>query len=214
MLSVAATYDVSTGKATLYVNGKESDTEIFRDKGFRQSEKNLQIGLNAMKLPASGFPTIVGIEGLIDVLKIYDKVLSEKQISESYKLLKPDSDLRKNPDLEPRHLPVAENVEGFGAHYVPLKYHDLWDHMWRTTEWSDVVVTFDDLPTQVVFWRGPNYGPAFVTENNKWMIDQSVETGIRFTVLTNRLGIFNPSHTVPSFADQSSDVGIGVIVFT
>jgi hypothetical protein len=33
------------------------------------------------------------------------------------------------------------------------------------------------LPVKVVFWRGTRYSPCWVSENNKWMADQSRETG-------------------------------------
>jgi hypothetical protein len=39
------------------------------------------------------------------------------------------------------------------------------------------VVKFDEMPVSVVYWRGPNYGPGWVTEKNLWMSDQSVEVG-------------------------------------
>lgn len=174
---VAATFDKADGRCELYINGEKTDEETINTDDFKPAEKMLQIGLNTMKLPASGFPTIIGIEGLIDELKIYDKPLSEDAIANSYENLKPSETDRKDPDLQKRTLPRAVEFNGFGAHYTKLEYHDLWDNMWRTTDWPDVAVTFDDLPTSVLFWRGPNYGPGFVTENNKWMIDQSVETG-------------------------------------
>jgi hypothetical protein len=176
-IHVAAAYSGKNGKVSLYINGERAGSGIVKNGKITPSGTDLQLGLNTMKLPASGFPTIVGLEGLIDELRIYDRSLPEEQIKASYDLLKPDSSFLTNPDLQKRRLPVAENTGQFGARYTALKYHDLWDNMWRTTDWPDVTVTFDELPTSVIFWRGPNYGPAFVTENQKWMIDQSVETG-------------------------------------
>jgi hypothetical protein len=65
----------------------------------------------------------------------------------------------------------------FGAYHIKLSYHDLWDSMWRPDKYADIVVKFDKMPTSVVFWRGTCYGPGWVTENNKWMSDQSAEIG-------------------------------------
>ncbi|MHC4467556.1 MAG: hypothetical protein ACYSYW_13545 [Planctomycetota bacterium] len=58
-----------------------------------------------------------------------------------------------------------------------MKYHELWDNLWRSSDWPDIVVKFDTKPVSVVYWRGSNYGPGWVTENNKWMSDQSCEVG-------------------------------------
>ena len=41
----------------------------------------------------------------------------------------------------------------------------------------DVVVQFDELPVKLMFWRGTRYSPCWVSENGKWMADQSRETG-------------------------------------
>ena len=73
-------------------------------------------------------------------------------------------------DLQPRKLPgEVGKIDKFGAYYTNLKYHDLWDNMWREPEHPDVVVKFDLMPTSVVFWRG-NRSPGWVTETNKWRI--------------------------------------------
>ena len=39
------------------------------------------------------------------------------------------------------------------------------------------MVRFDTIPGRVVFWQGINSGSGWVTENNKWMADQSWEIG-------------------------------------
>ena len=38
------------------------------------------------------------------------------------------------------------------------------------------MVTFKDSPVKLIFWRGTRFSPAWVTDNNLWMCDQSVET--------------------------------------
>jgi len=87
-------------------------------------------------------------------------------------------DVINNPDLQPRTLPgKTGSVSSFGAYYTKLSYHDIWDAMWRPDKYADIIVKFDKMPTSVVFWRGTCYGPGWVTENNKWMSDQSAEVG-------------------------------------
>ncbi len=59
-------------------------------------------------------------------------------------------------------------IEKFGATYTELKYHDLWDDAWRTSDYPDILVKFDELPTSVTFWRGPSYGAGWVTEQYRY----------------------------------------------
>ena len=47
--------------------------------------------------------------------------------------------------------------------------------LWQVGAHPDVIVRFDQSPARLVFWRGTQYGPAWVTGNNVWMADQSVE---------------------------------------
>ena len=39
----------------------------------------------------------------------------------------------------------------------------------------DVLVRFDHTPVRLLFWRGTAYGAVWVTENGRWMGDQSLE---------------------------------------
>ncbi len=131
-----------------------------------------------VRTPKGNQPMIYGIEGLIDEIRFYNMEVTTEQIIDSYNNLKPSDDILKNPDLEKRILPGmvdGNNAEKFGAIYTNLKYHDLWDNLWRSSDYPDIVVRFDELPASVVYWRGSNYGPGWVTENNIWMSDQSCE---------------------------------------
>lgn len=120
----------------------------------------------------STFPSSLGFDGLIDEVKFYNEVLGHANIRFLYNQFKPD---HLNADLERRHLPGMIGVsEHFGAQYTKLKYHDLWDNMWREAEHPDIVVKFDLMPVSVVFWRGCR-SPGWVTETNKWLSDQSTE---------------------------------------
>ena len=63
----------------------------------------------------------------------------------------------------------------FGAFLTTLKYDEAWDNLWRIGDLSDIVVTFED-PVRIVFWHGINYAASYVTENEIWMGDQSLES--------------------------------------
>ena len=67
--------------------------------------------------------------------------------------------------------PLPSGPEGpgkFGAYYTHLKYYPEWDKDWRVSDHADVVVRFDDGGYKLVFWRGTNYIPHWVSENNIW----------------------------------------------
>ncbi|MHC4325103.1 MAG: LamG domain-containing protein, partial [Planctomycetota bacterium] len=180
---LAATYDA--GKMTIYVDGKPYGSA--RTSGpINVAGIDLLIGLNNQKgratdpvrSPICHMPIIYGIEGLIDEVKIYDQALSTEDIATSYYRLKPDFASQHGPDLEPRTLPgETGTARKFGAIYKTLTYHPLWDNLWRPGEFADLVVKFDEIPTSVVYWRGANGAAGWVTENNKWMEDQSCEVG-------------------------------------
>ena len=147
---------------------------------------DLMIGLNnqpgratdPVRSPICHMPVVYGIEGLIDEVKLYDKALSGADIEESYVRLQPDFASRHGPDLEPRTLPGETGLaQAFGAAHKTLTYHPLWDNLWRPSDYADLVVKFDTIPTSVVYWRGANGAAGWVTENNKWMEDQSCEVG-------------------------------------
>jgi hypothetical protein len=143
----------------------------------------LVIGMNNEDLRATDpvreehhYPFRFGIEGLVDEIKLYDRKLSPAEIRRSFESFDPGELMKSTPDIQPRVLPGMPGAASeFGATYLHLKYHDLWDNMWRVDPYADVVVKFDDMPTSYVYWRGTTHGVNMVTENNHWMSDQSVE---------------------------------------
>jgi hypothetical protein len=170
------------GHVTLYVNGVAVDQRGASGR-LTPSDGDLFVGMNDDRIeyvpkhsvrPFSTFPSALGFEGLIDEVKVYTRALPYDEIWRSYEAHKP---ARLVAEMDPRVLPgqPADIPQEFGAYYTNLKYHDLWDNMWRTSDWPDVVVKFDDMPTSVVFWRGTTYGANYVTENNHWIGDQSIE---------------------------------------
>ena len=66
--------------------------------------------------------------------------------------------------MEIRSLPVIHRSGKFEATYTNLKFYETWDNLWRFSEHPDVVVSFDQLPTKFVFWRGAGYIPMMVNE--------------------------------------------------
>jgi ketosteroid isomerase-like protein len=175
---VAVTF--SDGTLRLFINGKISDFTLsgempdFADADFVVGLNDDRIGYVSQHVVRrfSTFPSRLGFEGLIDEVKLYTgSMMKEHAMAQhdDYKLAD------RRADLEPRRLPGHPGLaKKFGAYYTKLKYHDLWDNMWREGEHPDIVVKFDELPTSVVFWRG-NRNPGWVTDTNKWICDQSTE---------------------------------------
>jgi hypothetical protein len=58
-----------------------------------------------------------------------------------------------------------------------LKFYPEWDALWRVADHPDIVVNFDEGAYKMVFWRGTNYNMNLVTENGRWVSDQSAEEG-------------------------------------
>jgi len=182
---VAGTFDGRTGSMSLYIDGEQKKSGIVPKGSIDASNANLVIGLNSQKMPAQTgrirkgkWPSLFGLDGLIDEVRIYDAALGPNDVSQSYDNFHPPSALRDNPDMDERHFPANPNnspAEKFGAEYARLKYYETWDNMWRVSDHPDVVVGFDKLPVRMVFWRGISHGIGLVTENGKWGGDQSSE---------------------------------------
>lgn len=161
----------------VYVNGeRKASSEISGE--MKGSGGNVLVGMVASPRKPSDihrtFGTLkdyYGLEGIIDEIKIYGVALSPDIIRENYLQTK-----LTPPDIRPRRLPTVEkNPQKFGAFYTKLKYYPGWDNLWPVAEDPDVVVTFDNSLVKMVFWRGTRYSPVWVSENELWMADQSVE---------------------------------------
>ncbi len=116
-------------------------------------------------------PAFFGLDGIVDEVLVYDQVLAAATIK--------DRSARAGglkPDIAPRRLPAIENIPGrFGAYYTKLKYYPAWDRLWPVDRDPDIVVGFPGSAVKLVFWRGIRYGASWVSENDNWMSDQSVE---------------------------------------
>jgi hypothetical protein len=180
---VAATYSPSEG-SRIYINGELAGTynDFTFDYGvvYSNVEEGFHIGKNPVDLAPTDpirdwatYPSRYTFDGIIDELKVYDKAYSGAEIKAIYQSLTPENE----PQFEPRRFPTVKPSGRFGANYTRLKFYPEWDALWPAGEFMDVVVQFDNLPTKVMFWRGTRYSPCMVSENGKWLADQSRETG-------------------------------------
>jgi hypothetical protein len=116
-------------------------------------------------------PAYFGLDGILDEVCVYDRALTAATIKE--RSARTDD---PKPDIAPRRLPVIEKNPGrFGAYYAKLKYYPGWDRLWPVDQDPDIVVCFPGSAVKLVFWRGIRYGASWVSENENWMSDQSVE---------------------------------------
>jgi hypothetical protein len=182
---IAAVYKTNLDKVSLYVNGESRVVNNIQSKNLVLTDNNIIIGKNSEKMPVSEdrigigkWPSMFGFDGLIDELCIYNKALSADEIKNLYLELKLADSLKIKADMQVRKFPqlaTKKENEKFEARYTKLKYYETWDNLWRVSEHADIVVSFDKFPINIVFWRGESYGPYFVSENGKWIGDQSNE---------------------------------------
>lgn len=180
---VVGTYDAKEGLA-IYIDGEPAGTynNFQFDYGIAYSDMNrgFRIGKNRVDLAPSEpirdwatYPSRYTFDGIIDEIKVHDTTLSAAEVAKIYKRVKPQN----KPEFAPRKFPTVKSSGRFGAHYTRLKFYPEWDALWPVGDYMDVVVQFDELPTKVMFWRGTRYSACLVSENGKWMADQSRETG-------------------------------------
>jgi hypothetical protein len=183
---VAARYDAREG-LTVFINGRAAATH-------RPEQSAGQAGrpLTGAITVADGIDLLVGavrspvrpahwhrfkgtqpswfsLDGLLDEVTIQTAAVADDAIARSAAVQPPE------PALAPRVLPAGPDGPGrFGAYYANLRYYPEWDALWRVGPDPDVIVRFDTSPVRVVFWRGTQYSPAWVS-GTRWMADQSVE---------------------------------------
>ncbi len=175
---LAATYNSGRG-LTLYVNGRLAASSPAGGRVEYARDIDLRIGMNHRKVKPSDIhrefgtrPYWFSLDGVLDDVRIYSRALSADEVHSLHGARVPT----EPPDLKPRRLPSGPPGPGrFGAYYCNLKYYEEWDALWPVGPDPDVVVRFDRTAARVVFWRGSRYSPAWVSENELWMADQSVE---------------------------------------
>ncbi len=175
---IAGVFDPENG-LTVFIDGREQGRLEFRGAMTPARRTDLVIG----SVPAPAEPAYIhrehgtlpgwySLDAILDEITIHARSLDADDLAESVAAQESSAP----PDIPPRVLPSGPAGSGrFGAYYTHLEYYWEWDDLWRIADHPDVVVQFDDSPIRVVFWRGTRYSPAWVTENNLWMADQSVE---------------------------------------
>ena len=175
---VAATFDGTSG-VSLYLDGEKAGELGLRGRITPAASADLLMGMNPEKrmprnVVGEGAGTIPGwfsLDAILDEVTIHDRALAPAEIDAAARAFEPGA-----PDIPPRVLPSGPPGPGrFGAYYTRLKFYEEWEALWPVGPYPDVVVQFDDSPVRVVFWRGTRYSASWVTENNQWITDQSVE---------------------------------------
>jgi len=184
---VSARYDPATG-LTVFAGGAVAGTALLDTEPAPRTRRmatrvtparDLDLLIGAVRTPerASNWhrfdgtrPSWFSLDGLLDDVKIYTAPLAPDAITaDAARTPKP-------PTLAPRVLPSGPDGPGkFGAYLTTLHYYPEWDALWRMGADADILVRFDTSPVRLVFWRGTQYSPAWVTDNHLWMSDQSVE---------------------------------------
>ena len=175
---IVGTFEESRGIA-LYANGKGIGTLELPGAATFAPDVDLRIGTNhALTKPSNihrEHGTVASfwcLDGAIDELKIHDRALAVEDVAQAFAAAAPVPACA----IPPRKMPSGPKGPGrFGAVYCNLKYYPEWDALWRVDDHPDVLVRFDESPVRVVFWRGSRYSPGWVTNDDQWMADQSVE---------------------------------------
>jgi hypothetical protein len=175
---VAGSYDSGKGLA-IHINGRPAGTLAASGPLNPASHAGLRIGsLHEPAKPAhihrewGTLATWWTLDGQLDELRIHERALENDEIARAFEA----TGKIPAPEMPPRRMPAGPPGPGrFGATYTRLKYHEQWDDLWRVGDDPDVLVRFDRSPVRLVFWRGTRFSPAWVSENDLWMADQSVE---------------------------------------
>ncbi|MHC4636895.1 MAG: LamG-like jellyroll fold domain-containing protein [Planctomycetota bacterium] len=176
----AVTFDKAKG-VNLYVNGSNVGTLAVEGIITPVSGVDLLIGKGSKKMSpvntersaSAGVMSNMMFDGLIDEVRIYNKALSSEEIGKRYRSIK----VKEPQPLQYRVMPSGpKDIHArFGATYTRLNYAEEWERNWRVCAYPDILIRFDDSPVRMLFWRGTAYGAVWVTENGKWMGDQSIE---------------------------------------
>ena len=177
---VAGTFDQESGMA-LFINGNPTGSLAVKGHLTPYVGGDLLIGQNIDKLgpvnserkASANWPSAMVFDGLLDEVKLFNHALSAEQIFQDWSSTQPTQDQplqwQKMP-AGPTNLP-----DRFAAVSCRLRFDELWEDVWRVSDKPDVLVHFDESPVRLIFWRGTGYGGAWVTENGRWMGDQSLE---------------------------------------
>lgn len=175
---VAATFDPARG-ITLHANGRTIAALQLHGQPTFAPDVDLLLGTNQEWTKPSHIHREHGtvasfwcLDGAIDELRIHGRALTAEEIGRAFEAVDPIPPCT----IPARRMPSGPKGPGrFGAYYTKLAYYPQWDALWRVDDHPDVLVRFDRSPVRVVFWRGTRYSPGWVTNDDQWMADQSVE---------------------------------------
>lgn len=177
---VVASIDFKKG-ITLYINGEKVGYTKIPGNIILQGESFVWIGrshtdtypFDTEREVCMQYNSKMILDGLLDELTIYAGVLDSTEVKEKIQNIS----LTNTKPLEWRKMPTGPKdlPNRFAAYYTRLNYDDKWERLWRVAEHPDVLITFEDSPVRFYFWRGINYGPTWVTENNILLSNQSME---------------------------------------
>ena len=172
---VAATFSQEQG-IILYIDGRQAGNSPVHKKFTLPDRPETRIGMNFTSVKPSDIhrqygtlPYWFSFDGAIDELKIFDIALNQDQLGADVSLA------GQTAPFKARQMPEVKKADNFSASYTKLTYYDEWDQLWPVAEHPDIVVNFSDSDVRMVFWRGTRYSPAWVSEDDLWMADQSVE---------------------------------------
>ena len=166
---------------SVYIDGEPAGSLPMKRRPVFAPRSDLRMGRDSEPLPPTDpvrawatYPSWYSLDGILDEVKLHNRVLSPEDVRAAYQAVRPAAP----PDLPQRRFPTIDKPSGrFGADFTRLEFYPEWDAIWPVGDFCDVVVQFDELPVKVMFWRGSRYSPCWVSENGKWMADQSRETG-------------------------------------
>lgn len=166
-------------KVALYINGENVSTVNIYGQLTFPAKSDCVIGMvtkpgkpSDIIRPWGTVAAYYGLQGIVDEINVYDVALDQEQVKKCF-----SSYSVSLPDLQPHMLPkIEKDPHHFAAYYTKLKYYPEWDNVWPVDQDPDVVVCFEKSPVKLIFWRGTRYGPCWVSENDRWMGDQSLET--------------------------------------
>ena len=164
-LHLSGSYNGTTGAMALYLDGQPVAQRTLTPAAIQTTGDPIRIGMGKPRQPTDPLGNDVDLatysfDGLIDEVRIYNQALTAAQIQTAFTAYSPTASDLTAPPMDARPLPTFDTGGQFGAHYTQLKYHDVWDNLWRVGQSPDVVVGFDKLPGKFVFWRGTGYIPS------------------------------------------------------
>ncbi|MBD3255831.1 MAG: hypothetical protein GF383_12110, partial [Candidatus Lokiarchaeota archaeon] len=183
---IVGVFDPTLG-VSIYIDGKESGNASIAGKFVSAPELSIMMGKHRKKAKPTNpvqdinlgahFPLEIFLDGILDEVRIYDQSIDIISINNKFKGYGGSEKKKIVPPISIRKLPsVQDKIGEFRAYYTKLEYYDEWDSLWRMGPYADVVVNFDENPCKLIFWRGTNYIPCWVTENELWYTNEFNET--------------------------------------